>query len=152
MIETKVVRPHFPLHNWKVTKAEAGYEAADDVRCKECAFITEDGKCTHYPKSEEDVKAFGSCDDWQPLSEGRIVGNRSGTRVRTNYEENKEGFGCRRCEYMRVNVKDCKKVDRNSPGDTPGKIIGMACCRLWDPDEKRAKMTDAELVRIMNAA
>jgi len=134
----------------KLTKAEAGYILASgcELHCSECAFISSKGKCTDYVKSDEDVKPFGGCNDWKDLSKGRIEGNHDKTRIETGYVENKPGFGCRRCEELEA-PDDCKRVDKRSPGATPGKIDPMGCCNLWEADPKRAKLTTPALIQLI---
>ena len=120
-----------------------------EFHCEGCSFISEKGKCTNYVKKDENVDSDGGCIEWKDLKNGRIEGNHDRTRVQTGYERNKAGFGCRRCEYLIVGAEDCKKVDKDSPGDAPGKITITTCCNIWDKDHKRGNMTTPELVKLI---
>lgn len=66
------------------------------------------------------------------------------TKEETGYAENKHGFGCRRCDEFIEESSDCKKVDKDSPGDTPGAIMARACCNRWEASPTRAKMSDED--------
>jgi hypothetical protein len=128
------------------TKASVGYVYAPgtSLRCNECAFITVGGRCTDYQGAEQAVSPeYGSCNDWQDLRKGRIRGNGSRTRVQTAYLENLAGFGCRRCVHMSLAKSDCDAVDKDSPGDNPGRIDPYGCCTLWGKDPKRGKVSNA---------
>ena len=128
-------------------KAAVAYVFAPgtSVLCQECAFITLDGKCTDYGGAERDVSpSTGSCNDWQDLRRGRIVGNGFRTKQQTAYTENAVGFGCRRCGHMDYASQDCNAVDKNSPGPTPGRIDPYGCCNLWGKDAKRGSLTEKE--------
>ncbi len=71
-------------------------------------------------------------------------------KLQAGYAENKTGFSCKRCEYFIVGKNDCKKVDRESPGLTPGKIHPNSCCNNWEADARRAKMKTEELLEFLS--
>jgi hypothetical protein len=121
-------------------KAAVGYVYAPgtSLLCGECAFISTDGLCTDYSGVEQKVSlSTGSCNDWQDLRQGRIKGNGSRTWQQTAYVENPTGFGCRRCGHMDLTGEDCDAVDKDSPGDNPGRIDPRGCCTLWSKDANR---------------
>jgi hypothetical protein len=141
--------PHVNIHKQDTLPAKAAvgylYAPGTALRCNECAFITLGGKCTDYAGTEQDVSAEnGSCNDWQDLRKGRIRGNGSRTRLQTAYLENLAGFGCRRCEHMNLAKSDCSAVDKDSPGDTPGRIDPYGCCTLWEKDPKRGTWSESK--------
>jgi len=67
-------------------------------------------------------------------------------KLQSGYAENENGFSCKRCEYFLVGENDCMKVDKDSPGLTPGEIHPNACCNNWEADSKRAKMSTPALL------
>ena len=71
------------------------------------------------------------------------------TKEQLGYLENAEGFSCKRCEEFLFPRHDCEKVDKNSPGDTPGEINPDGCCDFWEADRKRAKMDQEQLIQLM---
>lgn len=130
----------------KVSKPSAGYVyiPGSSYQCRECAFITPDGLCSNYLKTEANVKPYGSCNDWRTLEAGRIMGNWSRTRHDTAYMENKPGFTCGRCEYFNFDRYRCSEVSEK--GKPAFNIISpRGCCNFWDGDEVRKHMTVAEL-------
>lgn len=68
------------------------------------------------------------------------------TKIELGYVENKQGFSCKRCD---LKGQDCSQVDKNSEGDTPGRIEANTCCNLWEADRKRAKMTTPALLQLI---
>ncbi len=119
-----------------IDKSRAGYvySPGSDYTCGECAFF-ESNNCLLYKERDRQVKSWGSCILWQPDVKGvEIPEIGTTTKVATGYEENKEGFSCKRCEYFLSDKKDCKKVDKNSEGQTPGEIRASACCNFWDKE------------------
>jgi len=122
-------------------KAAVGYLYAPgtSLLCRECAFI-DGGKCSDHAGREQYVSLdTGSCNDWQDRRKGPVIGNRSRSWVEVAYLQNKNGFGCRRCEHMSLEKEDCNAVDKDSPGATPGKIHPYGCCALWKKDPKRGE-------------
>ena len=125
----------------KADKASVGYIYAPgtSLLCVECAFVDDRGLCTDHPGKEQFVNLdTGSCNDWQDARKGPVTGNGSRPWVQVAYTENRGGFGCRRCVHMSLENQDCEAVDKDSPGDTPGRIDPYGCCNLWDPDPQRA--------------
>jgi hypothetical protein len=119
-----------------IKKERAGYvySPGSDYTCGECAFY-ESGKCLLYKKPGNDVETYGSCILWQPDVKGVEIPQIGTTNKKdTGYEENKPGFSCKRCEYFLYEEMDCKKVDKNSAGATPGQIRSGACCNFWDKE------------------
>lgn len=110
--------------------------------CEECAFIKK-GKCSNFVTSDEDVKPYGSCNDWRTAEYGTIEGTHDRTRNQTGYAENKAGFSCKRCGEYVPDTLHCKKVDETG-GLTPGKIHPNACCNRWEKSDLRGNLTDNE--------
>lgn len=129
----------------KIEKAIVLYVFDPPTRysCSECAFITSTGECSDYVKADRDVKAYGSCNNWRSLVEGRIAGNHDHTREATGYAENREGFSCKRCDEFIADTRRCQKVDE-AGGLTPGIIHPNACCNRWEPSPTKRNLTDAE--------
>lgn len=73
------------------------------------------------------------------------------TKLELGYAENKNGFSCKRCEEFIVGRNDCKKVDKDSDGDTPGDISPNACCSNWERDTVRGNMATGMLVKILSS-
>jgi hypothetical protein len=107
----------------KISKGDAGYieEENCDYKCDECFFYKEK-KCALYGQSV-DIKPFGSCILFQKSNGGNEKSwVSSTTKAATDYEENKDGFSCKRCEYF--NNGSCKKV--------AGSISPNGCCNFWE--------------------
>lgn len=71
------------------------------------------------------------------------------TKEELGYAENKQGFSCKRCSHFAFPEEECERVDKDSPGDSPGEIEENGCCGSWSPDKKRAKMTTPALLDLM---
>lgn len=110
--------------------------------CSECAFL-DNGECTDYVEDDDDVKPYGSCNDWQSSAKGHIKGNKQRTRKQTGYAENEAGFSCKRCEEFIPETKLCKKIDETG-GLTPGRIDPDACCNRWEYSDLRGDKSDTE--------
>lgn len=117
-----------------ILKPNTQYECAD---CH--AFIPDSMRCNFHNESEGSFLPMDSCGFWVPgepkpkgtIPAGGLTKLESGF-VRTNF-----GVSCKRCEeFDRINF-DCEKVDKDSPGDTPGMIHPDACCNAWEPDPER---------------
>lgn len=134
----------------KIEKNSAGYVLAlgVDYFCSECAYISEQGKCTMYTPEDENVSRYGSCILWTDLRNGRLEGNHSRTRRETAYEENQVGFSCKRCDEFVVGKSLCKKVDETGP-PAPGMIHPDGCCNLWEKSPTRGDMSTDRLVQIL---
>ena len=141
----------------KIGKAEAGYQYHPDTeyRCEECVMIKDrdGGKgCAWFGPTVPISASSGSCNYFahtHDLTRPEIPWIGLFTKAELGYLENAEGFSCKRCEELIVLRNDCKKVDRNSEGDTPGEISPYGCCNFWEADRKRAQLTTPELVQIM---
>ena len=101
--------------------------------CSECYFYKEK-KCALYGQSVN-ISPLGGCNLWQKGNGNEVNWINSTTKEESGYVESKEGFTCARCEYFIEDKNDCKKVNKNSKGDTPNKIIGEACCNGWEADD-----------------
>jgi len=127
--------------------------------CDKCIF----SKNKKYPNStkckifgvNEDIKPYGSCGFWihaDNLNENTPEIPYIGliTKEESGYDENKEGFSCKRCEYFDMKNNDCEKVNKNSQGDTYGMIHPNACCNKWEADDKRSKLSFEKLAELLN--
>jgi hypothetical protein len=54
------------------------------------------------------------------------------TKEEIGYIEEADGYSCAHCEEFLPEKNDCKKVDKDSPGDDPGEILSGACCNRWE--------------------
>ncbi len=141
----------------KVSKAEAGYisRPGSEFLCGGCVMLKELGKggfgCAWFGPAETVSATSGSCNWFAQGDHAKLAIPWLGlyTKTELGYAENKGGFGCRRCEYIAIPERMCRKVDENSAGDTPGEISPTTgCCGLWDGDKKRKKMTTPELMQM----
>lgn len=91
-----------------------------DYECKDCIFYKEK-KCALYGK-EVDIKPFGSCNYWMEDKIGvETDWLNTTTKKESGYEENKDGYSCKRCEYFHSGK--CEKVK--------GSISLDGCCDFW---------------------
>lgn len=118
--------------------------------CSVCVFAkNKSTKCAWFGPKEE-IKPYGSCGFWghmDPKNEQtpEIPWLGIVTKEQAGYDENKNGFSCKRCEYWGIKDLSCEKVNRFSAGDTPGIIHPNACCNRWEADDKRAQMTTEQI-------
>lgn len=141
-----------PQMDTKITEGDIPKQAAlyiyrPEVRivCQECVFV-KGSKCALFGPDTDISRTTGTCGFY-------IHGEESAdmpwigyvTKVEAGYMENKTGFQCMRCEEWNMKQQSCKKVDKNSQGDTPGIIAANACCNLWEPDPVRSKLSDEKL-------
>jgi len=139
---------------WPKEAALYVYRPETQYKCEECVFAkVKSTKCALYGPLE-DIKPEGSCGLWihmDPESElsDKIPYLSLVTKLETGYTESKNGFSCKRCEYFLSGKQDCKKVRKDSPGDTFGIISGDACCNRWEKDKVRGDMTDKQLQKFL---
>lgn len=135
----------------KIPKATVLYIFRDGVayHCDECQFYKQT-KCARYGQRVA-IKPYGGCNVW---AEWDGVSDRDAqpwtgdlTKAESGYAENKPGFTCGRCEYFVTGQSDCQKVDKDSPGDSPGKIESAGCCNAWEADPERGKLSDQQLAK-----
>lgn len=141
-----------------IPKASALYVFRPETSytCGECAFLKSDkGKhgCAFFGPAFSVSPMMGACGYYSHAEPGQFEVPWMGifTPVELGYAENRNGFSCGRCEYFGVGKNDCSKVDRNSPGDTPGEINPRGCCSLWDGDKKRGRLNDEQLEQALSA-
>lgn len=97
--------------------------------CIECQFWKNGCKCALYGPSVS-IKSYGGCGLWvEKVKVGEIPFIGAVTKLESGYMESEVGFSCGKCEYFSGN--DCERVDKDSPGDTPNKILSGACCNRW---------------------
>ena len=143
-----------------ISKGAAGYQFHSDVdyTCGSCVFAKatgpdgkESGCALMAPTERINPDRGGSTmyAHFDPSRPATIPWIPVFTKGEIAYEENRNGFGCRRCRHFNARKNDCDEVDKDSPGDTPGEIHPYACCNVWDADRVRGQMTNAELVKIL---
>lgn len=130
-----------------IEKQAALYIYRPEVRivCSECVFVKGD-KCTLFGLEVAISRNTGTCGFYihgHENPEQPWVSNV--TKEEAGYMENKTGFQCKRCEEFLPGQQGCKKVDKNSVGDTPGIIAANACCNSWQIDDIRGKLSDDKL-------
>jgi hypothetical protein len=119
----------------KIPKSAVLYIHKKDTnyKCKDCIFAKDQGnKCAIYGSSVA-IKPYGTCGEWIKKKGNVEIPYIGGyTKENTGYVENPEGFTCGRCDEFLPEANDCKKVDKDSPGDDPGSILSGACCNRWE--------------------
>lgn len=123
-------------HPHKISKSAAAYvyrpEAKGRYQCNQCArFIPDRERCEVFGPHDL-VRSFGSSNEWVlGMPSDELVPLSTTTPQKAVYLENRVGFGCKRCGNFIAGALDCRRVDKDSFGATPGKIIGEACCNEW---------------------
>lgn len=121
--------------NDKIPKEAVLYihKKGTNYKCRDCVFAKDHAnKCAIYGGAVP-IKPYGACGLWVQRSgnvEVSFIGK--ATKEETGYVENLDGFTCGRCDEFLPEKEDCKKVDKDSPGDDPGKITSGACCNRWE--------------------
>lgn len=116
----------------KVSKASVLYIhiPGTEYQCSDCTMLHPKEKSCSIHQKKFKILGIGSCGLFYF---GPPAGKGFGylTIIQTGYEENPEGFSCKRCRRFLPARLDCRHVDRNSPGDDPGLIHPDACCNDW---------------------
>lgn len=152
-IQKKQMTPE-EKEKWPKEAALYVYRPETQYRCDECVFSkVKATKCAIYGPLE-DIKPEGSCGVWMHMDPGSELADKVPylgllTKLETGYTENKTGFSCKRCEYFNPSKLDCKKVRKESPGDTLGIIDPNACCNRFEVDKVRGSMTDKQLQKLL---
>jgi hypothetical protein len=128
----------------KFPKQSVGYTHAENTNytCPDCVFNVSKGQCAVLGRAGT-ISEFGGSNFFifsPPNDRAREKMPYVGplTKNEIGYVENKPGFSCKRCEYfVGGTAMDCKKVDKDSPGDDPGMIHPDACCNRWEKDGMR---------------
>lgn len=109
------------------------HKQGTNYKCKDCLFAKEmANKCALYGSAVA-IKPIGACGLWIKKKGNIEIPFIGGyTKENTGYVENPPGYTCGRCEEFLPDQEDCKKVDKDSPGDDPGKITSGACCNRWE--------------------
>jgi hypothetical protein len=139
----------------KIAKQTASYVfmhgGRTEYECRDCSqFIPEKDRCIQHGPQDV-IRAHGSCDYFlYGKPQPGAVANGPLTPKSSGYIENpaKVGFSCKRCEYFDLPA-DCRKVDKNSPGPTPGLIHPNGCCNAWEADEERSRLATAKLGELL---
>ena len=117
----------------KTTKSGALYlyREGSKYQCRECSLWLPSRNQCEIHGANDVIRGHGTCGLFIKGEPAGASPTGQVSKAESGYEENKEGFSCDLCEYW-IPLADCKLVDRNSPGDTPGEVIGSACCNLWE--------------------
>lgn len=119
----------------KIPKSAVLYIHKKDTnyKCRDCLFQKDQAnKCAIYGSSVS-IKPYGGCGEWIKKKGNIDIPYIGGyTKENTGYVENPEGFTCGRCDEFLRDQNDCKKIDKDSPGDDPGSIESAACCNRWE--------------------
>jgi len=119
----------------KIPKSVVLYVHKKDTlyKCRDCIFARDmANRCALYGSGVQ-IRPYGTCGEWIKKKGNIDIPFIGGyTKENTGYEENHDGFSCAHCEEFMSADKDCKKVDKDSPGDDPGKILSTACCNRWE--------------------
>lgn len=114
--------------------------------CRGCSmFLHEFERCTIHGPTDV-IRGYGSC---SYFIFGKSMGGKPMGEVNvltSGYSENpaRVGFSCKRCKYFDLSG-DCRKLDKDSKGLTPGLIHPNACCNAWEADKERSKLSDERL-------
>lgn len=140
----------------KITKAEAGYlsRSGTEFTCGDCCFLKSLSGgawgCAYFGHSESISRDTGSCNRFALGKRGTELPFLDNfTKLELGYTENPTGFGCKRCVSFSIEKRDCKRVDKDSPGDTPEEIATTGCCDLQTPDSWRGKLSTPELSELI---
>lgn len=123
----------------KVAKQGALYvhRVGSNYLCEQCvAYISKRKRCYLILNSEGEIKPKATCGYFvkgKSLPDISPAGNLS--KLEAGYIEPPNGVSCKQCEYFSAVKEDCQVVDKNSPGDDPGKIHPDACCANWEEDD-----------------
>lgn len=137
-----------------ISKAEAGYvcNAGTDYLCGDCQFHKDanGARCAYYGPIIPISLTAGSCNRFK-FGTGDVPWLKPYfTKIQLGYLENVPGFGCKRCEELLPKEHACKRVDKDTPGFTPGRIESTGCCDFWERDVVRGGMTDDQLSKALS--
>lgn len=140
------------LHN--LSKSQAGFECKPDTEytCSDCIALKPLKKgfgCALYGPAERVSPKQGGCTKFCHGANDQLPWLGIYTKLNTGYEEQPHGFSCKRCEYFGVSKADCLRVDKDSPGDSPGRIDSTTCCNVWEADAKRGQMATGPLMELI---
>lgn len=104
-----------------------------NYKCKDCLFQKNHANnCAIYGPVVA-IKPYGGCGEFIYYKGNFQMPYIGGyTKENTGYVENQYGFTCHRCDEFLPEGNNCKKVDKDSPGDDPGEILPVACCNRWE--------------------
>lgn len=127
------------------------FQPNTQYECKDCCYANKEvANCSYLKRGENGIRSWGSCNYWEHGSPGSLEGPHSKSKIEAGYEENKwkQGYSCKRCDEFIPETHDCEKVDKHSPGDTPGEINPNACCNRWEAHPLRASMPTSALIKL----
>ena len=119
----------------KIPKAVALYIHKRNTlyRCRDCVLAkAQANKCALLGIAVS-IKPIGTCGAWihkKGNVEVPFIGGY--TKEELGYVEFPEGYSCGHCEEFLPDQQDCRKIDKDSPGDDPGRIVSEACCNRWE--------------------
>jgi hypothetical protein len=102
-------------------------------RCRDCVLAKAMASRCALFGAVIPIKPIGTCGEWLQRKGNMEVPFIGGyTKEQVGYIEVPEGYSCAHCDEFLPEHEDCKKVDKDSPGDDPGKIVSGACCNRWE--------------------
>jgi len=102
-------------------------------RCRDCRLAKAQSTRCALLGAETPIKPIGTCGLWVQKKGGSELPFIGGyTKEEIGYIEEPAGYSCGHCDEFIPDQEDCKKVDKDSPGDDPGKIVSEACCNRWE--------------------
>jgi len=129
------------MHTGKITKTAGCYLeiAGSSYTCQQCAFFRPKADCLLFPPNEKVNGPSGGCNYWVPQPTKAVVVPeiRTLNKSTLGYSENLHGFTCGRCLHFSPRRRMCERVS--------GSIAAGGCCNLWQRDQQRGSLTDAEL-------
>lgn len=134
-----------------LTKAQAGYQFRDGTEyvCGDCSFLKNTDGCSLFAASDKISATAGVCNYFAKGPSLDLPFTGLFNKRELGYVENRVGFTCGRCDHFLVGKDGCRKVDKNSPGDTPGSISPRGCCSLWERDSRRGNLSTTALVQLL---
>lgn len=133
-------------------KASVYIHAGDgNYHCKDCKEADKNVVVCRWMRATDKISSIGGCTKWKegaPKFDPKKDSFLGCSPEELKYEENKVGFGCRRCTHFKRKVWACGTVDKDSPGPDPGVIHPMACCDDWDKDKTFGEVANFRLVGI----
>jgi len=109
------------------------HKTGTQYKCKDCIFAKNQGNNCAIYGSGVSIRPYGTCAEWIKKKGNIEIPYIGGyTKENTGYVENLDGYSCGRCDEFLPDQRDCKKVDKDSPGDDPGEVLSAACCNRWE--------------------
>jgi len=111
-------------------------------QCRDCVLAKAQANRCALMGANIPIKPIGTCGAWLQRKGNIEVPFIGGyTKEELGYEEVPEGYSCGHCEEFLPGEKDCKKVDKHSPGDDPGSIESGGCCNRWEKQNEHEEVS-----------